>query len=55
LRMLVHPLTNRYIYSWRKVGERLGISHQTAKSWHERGISLIGVGLRELAMTGQIF
>lgn len=54
LRMLVHPLSNRYLYSWRNVGEKLNINHQTAKSWHGRGIALIGSRLRALAVMGQI-
>jgi hypothetical protein len=54
LRMLVHPLSNRHLYSWRKVGEKISIDHRTAKSWHERGIGLIGSRLRELALMGQI-
>lgn len=45
MRMLVHPITDRYRHSWRDVGERLGISDKTAKATWERGIDKIWYGL----------
>jgi hypothetical protein len=45
-RMLVHPLNDRHLYSWRKIGRELGISHHTAESWHGDGVGMIAVALR---------
>ena len=40
-RALVHPLTGRYLYSWRKLGERLGTDHKAVQRWHAQGVELI--------------
>lgn len=44
-RALVHPLTGRYLYSWRKLGEILGTDHKAIQRWHAQGIELIVEGL----------
>lgn len=49
MRMLVHPITDRYRHSWRDVGERLDISDKTAKAAWERGIDKIWGRLIEQA------
>jgi hypothetical protein len=46
-RALVHPLTDRHLYSWRKLGTVLGADHKAVQRWHAWGISLIVVGLSE--------
>lgn len=44
-RALVHPLTGRYLYSWRKLGEALGADHKAIQRWHAQGVELIVGGL----------
>lgn len=44
-RALVHPLTGRYLYSWRKLGEILGTDHKAIQRWHAQGVELIVGGL----------
>jgi hypothetical protein len=50
-RMLVHPLNDRHLYSWRQIGRELGISHHTAESWHAQGIDAIAFRLRTLSVS----
>ncbi len=40
-RSLVHPVTGRHVYSWRKLGQHLGCSHESARSWHAQAIGQI--------------
>ncbi|MDE1895937.1 MAG: hypothetical protein KGH91_02555 [Rhodospirillales bacterium] len=44
-RALVHPLTGRHVYAWRKLGEMLGADHKAVKRWHEQAIKMIHEGL----------
>ncbi|MDE2318401.1 MAG: hypothetical protein KGK02_01740 [Rhodospirillales bacterium] len=44
-RALVHPLTGRHIYAWRKLGEMLGADHKSVQRWHGQAIRLILAGL----------
>lgn len=37
-RMLIWPDTDRYVYSWRKIGDKMHRHHQTVKNWHEEGL-----------------
>jgi hypothetical protein len=41
LGMLHHPVTGKRIYSWKRLGKRLGRSRQTAERWYEDGIRII--------------
>jgi hypothetical protein len=50
-RMLIHPLNDRHLYSWRQIGREFGISHHTAESWHRQGIEAIGFRLRALSVS----
>jgi hypothetical protein len=45
-RMLVHPLSDKHLYSWRRIGRDLQVDHKTAQHWHDRAIDLLGAGLR---------
>lgn len=45
LRMLVHPINDRYLLSWRDIGTAIGCSHKTAKAKWEHGIDNIWYGL----------
>jgi hypothetical protein len=38
LRSLVHPVTDRHIFSWRKIATKLGHDDKTTKGWHESAI-----------------
>ncbi len=40
-RSLVHPITGRYLYPWRRLGSVLGADHKTVGRWHQQGIHLI--------------
>lgn len=40
-RSLVHPITGRYLFSWRRLGEVLGADHKAVQRWHGQGIDLI--------------
>ncbi|MDA8253605.1 MAG: DUF6362 family protein [Rhodospirillales bacterium] len=46
LRALVHPLTDRHLYPWRRLGAALGADHKAAQRWHAQGIALILKGLQ---------
>ena len=43
-RSLVHPMTGRYLYSWRRLGVAIGADHKAVQRWHSQGIDMI-VGL----------
>jgi hypothetical protein len=45
-RMLVHPLNDRHMRSWRVIGRDMGIDHNTAQRWHDRAICIIATELR---------
>ena len=42
-RSLVHPMTGRYLYSWRRLGTAVGADHKAVQRWHAQGIDLIVV------------
>lgn len=44
-RALVHPVTDRHLFSWRRLGNLLQIDYKTAQMWHADGIDLIVAGL----------
>lgn len=43
-RALVNPLTDRYLYPWRRLAAMLGADHKAVQRWHGQGIDII-VGL----------
>lgn len=43
-RSLVHPMTGRHLYSWRRLGTAVGADHEAVQRWHAQGIDMI-VGL----------
>nr|WP_294566984.1 DUF6362 family protein [uncultured Rhodopila sp.] len=45
-RMLVHPVTGRHLFSWRRVGRMIGADHKAAERWHAQGIDVIALNLR---------
>ena len=40
-RCLVHPLTERHLYPWRRLAAALGADHKAIQRWHGQGIDLI--------------
>lgn len=46
-RALIHPITRRYLYPWRRLGEVLGADHKSVQRWHGQGVAMIVQGLGE--------
>lgn len=44
-RSLVHPLTERHLFPWRRLGTALGADHKAVQRWHAEGIDLIVAAL----------
>jgi hypothetical protein len=40
-RSLVHPITERHLYPWRRLGTAIGADHKAVQRWHAQGIDLI--------------
>jgi hypothetical protein len=40
-RSLVHPITDRHLFPWRRLGVALGADHKAVQRWHAQGIDLI--------------
>ena len=40
-RSLVHPITQRHLFPWRRLGTALGADHKAVQRWHAQGIDLI--------------
>jgi len=47
-RSLVHPVTDRHLYSWRRLGGALGADHKAVQRWHAQGIQMIVAALRQI-------
>ena len=45
LRSLVHPVSERHQFSWRKIGQKFGWSHEAVRIWHAQGIDRIVTGV----------
>ena len=45
IRSLVHPLTDRHLYPWRKIGTLLNLHHKSVQARHAEGIGDIIAGL----------
>ncbi|MGC8474967.1 MAG: DUF6362 family protein [Acetobacteraceae bacterium] len=44
-RSLVHPVSERHLFPWRKLGAVLGADHKAVQRWHKQGIDLIVTAL----------
>ena len=44
-RSLVHPITGRHLFQWRKIGLMLSTDHKQVQRWHGEGIALIVAAL----------
>ncbi len=45
-RSLVHPITDRHLFPWRRLGKALGADHKAIQRWHARGIAMIVTALK---------
>lgn len=54
-RALVSPMTERHLFSWRRLGAVLGADHKAVKRWHTEAIGLIVAALNRRAaqLTGE--
>lgn len=52
-RSLVNPLTDRYLFPWRRLGAALGADHKAVQRWHAEGIGLIVAALNGPAVTSR--
>jgi hypothetical protein len=48
-RSLVHPITDRYLFPWRRLGAALGADHKAVQRWHAQGVEFIVKGLKAAA------
>ena len=44
-RSLVHPVTDRHLFPWRRLGAALGADHKAVQRWHAQGIDMIVAAL----------
>ncbi len=44
-RSLVHPVTERHLFPWRRLGGVLGADHKAIQRWHKDGIAIIVAAL----------
>jgi hypothetical protein len=44
-RSLVSPVTERHLYSWRRLGQVLGADHKAVQRWHAQGIDMVVAAL----------
>jgi len=47
-RALIHPLTRRHLFPWRRLAAVLGADHKSVQRWHRDGIDLLRVNLAAL-------
>jgi hypothetical protein len=40
-RSLVHPVTEKYLFPWRRLGAALGADHKAVQRWHKEGIEIL--------------
>ncbi|HXT82007.1 MAG TPA: DUF6362 family protein [Acetobacteraceae bacterium] len=48
-RSLVHPITDRHLFPWRRLGATLGADHKAVQRWHTQGIAMIVAALNRAA------
>jgi hypothetical protein len=40
-RSLVHPISDRHLFPWRRLAKALGADHKAIQRWHAQGIAMI--------------
>jgi hypothetical protein len=53
-RSLVHPVTERHLYPWRRLACALGADHKAVQRWHKQGIELIVETLNRQSICGHL-
>ena len=48
-RSLVHPISDRHLFSWRRLAAALGANHKAVQRWHANGIDIIAQALTDVA------
>ena len=48
-RSLVHPITDRHLFAWRRLGKALGADHKAVQRWHAQAIAMIVAALNAAA------
>jgi hypothetical protein len=48
-RSLVHPITDRHLFPWRRLGKALGADHKAIQRWHAQGIAMIVTALKGMS------
>jgi hypothetical protein len=48
-RSLVHPMSDRHLFTWRRIGQLIGADHKAIQRWYAQGIDLIVAELRRSA------
>ena len=46
-RSLVHPITQRHLFPWRRLAAAIGADHKAVQRWHAQGIELIVAALND--------
>jgi hypothetical protein len=46
-RSLVHPITERHLYPWRRLATAIGADHKAVQRWHAQGIDLMVAALNQ--------
>jgi hypothetical protein len=46
-RSLVHPITQRHLFPWRRLGAALGADHKAVQRWHSQAIDMIVAALNQ--------
>lgn len=51
-RSLVSPVTERHLYSWRRLASVLGADHKAVQRWHGQGVDMMVAALLALRRSG---
>ncbi len=52
-RSLVHPVSDRHLFPWRRLGAALGADHKAVQRWHGEGIGIIVAALNGVSAGAQ--
>ena len=44
-RSLINPMTDRYVFPWRRLGAAIGADHKAVQRWHAEGVGIIAAAL----------
>jgi hypothetical protein len=46
-RALVHPLTGRYLFTWRRLAASVGADHKSVQRWHGQAVEMVARALAD--------